>query len=73
MSYLEDRTVEIIQIEQQNEKIILINNNTRDRWDNIKCFNIPHVGIPEEGAGSVFEEIMAENFHNLGKETDIQV
>ena len=32
------------------------------------------VGVPEEkkGAENLFEEIMAENFYNLGKETDIQ-
>ena len=26
-----------------------------------------------KGAGNLFEEIIAENFPNLGKETDIQV
>ena len=35
------------------------------------------MGIPEGGerkrAGNLFEEIIAENFPNLGKETDIQI
>ena len=38
--------------------------------------NICVVGVTEEeetekGAGNLFEEIIAENFPNLGKETDI--
>ena len=49
-----------------------------DLWDSIECANLCIIGIPEgEGGGkgneNVFEEIMAENFPNLKKETDIQV
>ena len=49
-----------------------------DFWDNIKCTPICIVDIPEgeereKGAENLFEEIIAENFPNLGKETDIQV
>ena len=45
-----------------------------DLWDSIECANLCIIGIPEgEGGGkgneNVFEEIMAENFPNLGKET----
>ena len=49
----------------------------RDLWDNIKHFNLYTIGIPdgeekEWGIENIFEEIMAENFQNLKKETDIQ-
>ena len=45
----------------------------RDFWDNIKHTNICIIGIPEgeerqKGAENIFEDIRAENFHNLGKE-----
>ena len=51
--------------------------NIRDLWDNIKWTNIHIIGIPEgeekeRGIENTFEEIMAENFPNLKKETDIQ-
>ena len=49
----------------------------RDLWDTIKCTNIYNTMDPEEerekGVESIFEDIIAENFPNLGKETDIQV
>ena len=45
----------------------------RDFWDNIKCTNIHIIGVPEEeeqekGPEKIFEEIIAENFPNMGKE-----
>ena len=49
----------------------------RDLWDNTKYTNIHIKGVPdrEEGewAGKLSEDIIAENFPNLVKETDIQV
>ena len=51
--------------------------NLRDLWDNIKCTNIQTIGIPEEeekkGYEKIFEEIIAENFPNMEKETVNQV
>ena len=52
--------------------------NLRDLWDNIKCTNICITGVPEgeerkEGAENISEDIIAENFPNLGKKTDIQL
>ena len=52
--------------------------NRTDLWDNIKHANLCIIGIPEgedreKGIENVFEEIMAENFPKLKKETDIQV
>ena len=50
----------------------------RDFWDNIKHTNIHIIGVPggkerAKGPEKIFEEIMAENFPNMGKETLIQV
>ena len=45
----------------------------RGFWDNIKYTNIYLIGFPEKegkqkGAENSFQEILAENFPNLGKE-----
>ena len=50
----------------------------RDLWDNIKCTHISIIGVlegkeKEKGTENLFEDIVAENFPNLEKETDIQV
>ena len=50
----------------------------RDLWDNIKCTNIRIIGVPEEedkkkGTEKIFEEIIVENFPNMGKEIVNQV
>ena len=50
----------------------------RDLWDNIKCTNIRIIGIPEEeekkkGTEKIFEEIIVENFPNMGKEMVNQI
>ena len=49
----------------------------RDLWDNIKHTNIWIIGVPEEerekGPEKIFEEIIAENFPNVGKEINSQV
>ena len=47
-------------------------------WDNIKHINVHITRVPEgeereKGAENIFEGVIAENFPNLGKETDIQV
>ena len=44
----------------------------RDVWDNIKHTDIRIIGVPEKeekkkGTKKIFEEIIAENFPNLGK------
>ena len=46
----------------------------RDLWDNITPTNIHIIGVSEEekrekGPEKIFEEVIAENFPNLGKET----
>ena len=72
---LEDRVVEITAIEQNNEKIMKqIENNLRDLWDNIKHTNICIIRVPEgaekeKGPKKIFEDIIAEKFPNMRKET----
>ena len=43
-----------------------------DLWDNIKRNNIRIIGVPEgeereKGPEKIFEEIIVENFPNMGK------
>ena len=50
-----------------------IEGSLRDLWDNIKRTNIRIIGVPEEqekrkGTEKIFEEIIVENFPNMGKE-----
>ena len=50
----------------------------RDLWDNFKHTNIQVLRVPEEegkkkGSEKIFEEIIVENFPNMGKETVNQV
>ena len=79
ISNLEDRMVEFTAVEQNKEKRMKRNEDSlRDLWDNIKSNNIRVIEVPEgeereKGVENVFDAIMAENFPNLKKETDIQV
>ena len=55
-----------------------IEDSLRDLWDNIKRTNIQNIGVPEEeekkkGTEKIFEEIIVENFPNMGKEIVNQV
>ena len=54
-----------------------IKDSLRDLWDNIKHINIQIRGVPEEedkkGNEKIFEEIIVENFPNMGKEIANQV
>ena len=52
--------------------------NLRDLWDNIKWNKIRIIGVPEgeereKGPEKIFEEIIVENFPNMGKEIATQV
>ena len=70
----EDKIVEITAAEQNKEKRMQrIEDSLRDLWDNIKRSNIRIIGVPEEeekkkGTEKIFEEIIVENFPNMGKE-----
>ena len=53
-------------------------NRLRELRNSIKCNNIYIIGIPEaeetkQGAETLFKKIIAENFPNLGKKTEIQI
>ena len=79
ISDLEDKTVEIPTTEQNKEKRMKrIEDSLRDLWDNIKCTNIRIIGIPAEeeknkGTEKISEEIIVENFPNMGKEIVNQI
>ena len=66
-----------ITFEEQN-KVKRTEDSLRDLWDNIKYTNIQIIGVPEEeenknGYEKIFEEIIVENFRNMGKEIVNQV
>ena len=71
--------MEITTAEQNKEKRMKgAENSLRDLWDNIKRTNIRIIGVPEEeekkkGTERIFEEIIVENFPNMGKERVNQV
>ena len=76
ISELEYKMVEIT-FEEQN-KVKRTEDSLRDLWDNIKYINIWIIGVSEEeekkkGYEKIFEEIIVENFHNMGKEIVNQV
>ena len=79
ISDLEDKIVEITTAEKNKEKRMKrIKDSLRDLWDNIKCTNIRIIRVPEEekkekGTEKLFEEIIVENFPNVGKEIVNQV
>ena len=71
--------VEFTAAEQNKEKRMKRNEDRlRDLWDNIKRNNIHIIGVQEgeereKGAENIFEEIIVENFPNMGKEIATQV
>ena len=66
--------VEITAKEQnKEERMQRMEDNLRDLWENTKHTNIQIIGAPEEeekkkGSEKIFEEIIVENFPNMGKE-----
>ena len=78
ISEMEDRLVEITTTEKNKEKWMKRNEDSlRDHWDNIKHTTIWFRGVSEgeerkKGPMIIFEEIIAENVMNMGKETLIQ-
>ena len=50
----------------------------RELWDNVKRTNTRIIGVPEgeereRGTENIFQEIIAENFPNMGKEPLTQI
>jgi len=76
---LEDKMVEITGAEQSKERRMKRNEDSlRDLWDNIKCINICIVEVSEreereKRPEKIFEDTLAENFPNMGKEIVNQV
>ena len=73
-----DRMVIITAAEQNKKKRMKRNEDSlRDLLDNIKCTNIHIIGVSgeerEKGYEKISEEIITENFPNMGKETVNQV
>ena len=71
--------VKITAKEQNREKRMKRNEDSlRDLWDNIKHMNIWIIVVPKEeekekGSEKIFEEIIVENFPNMGKEIATQL
>ena len=71
--------MEITTAKQNEEKRMKrTEDSLRDLWGNIKYINIRIIGVPEEeekkkGTEKIYEEIIVENFPNMGKEIVNQV
>ena len=71
---MEDRVVEITVTEQNKETRMKKNKDSlRHLWDNVRCTNIhiidpppPQGEVREKVSEEIFEEIIAENFPNMG-------
>ena len=69
-------------MEQIREKRLKRNEvSLRELWDNVKCNSVCIIGVPEgrerererKGQKKIFEEVIAENVPNMGKESLIQI
>ena len=71
--------MEITDAEQKREKRVKTNEGSlRELWDNNKCTNIHVIGGPEgeereKGTEKIFQEIIAKNYRNMGKERLTQI
>ena len=71
--------MEITDAEQKREKRLKTNEESlRELWDNVKCTNIHIIGAPEgeereKETEKIFQEIIAENFPNIGEEPLTQI
>ena len=71
--------MEITEADQRKIKRIQRNDDSlRDLLDNIKCTNIPSIGVPEEeekkkGYEKVFVEFVVKIFPNIEKEIATQI
>ena len=75
---LQDRVVGIPKVQKEKKRNKKNQNSLKALWDNIKYTIICRIGVPEreereKGAEILFEEMIAENFPYMGKETEIQI
>ena len=78
ISDTEDTIMENNEAEKKRKKKLDHEGRLRELSDSIKHNNTCIIGVPEKekmekGAESLFEQIIAENFPNVGKGTDIQI
>ena len=85
ISRIEERAAEITQPEQIKKRDrewerrnVFNEDSLRELWDNIKDTDSHSIGVPEgeerrKGLDTIFEDIIAENFPNIGKERNIQI
>ena len=79
ISEMEDRWVEMTDAKQKRGKRLKTKEERlRELWDNVKHTNIRIIGVPEgeereKGTEKIFQEIIAENFPNVGKEPLTQI
>ena len=78
ISYIEDKLMEKNEAEKKREtKAKEHNSRIREFSDSLKKNNIRIIRVPEEkerqiGVEGLCEQIIAKNFPNLGKDTDIK-
>ena len=66
-------------MQNRREKRLKTNEESlRELWDNMKHSNIRIIGVPEgeereKETERIFQEIIAENFPNMGKESLTQI
>ena len=76
ISKIEERAAEITQPEQKKKterENVSNEDSLRELWDNIKDTDTHSIGVPEgeerrKELETIFEDIIAENFPNTGKE-----
>ena len=74
ISDLEDTMVEFTAMEQNKQKRMKRNEDSlRDLCNNIHIIGVPEGEEREKGPKKIFEEIIVENFPNMGKEIATQV
>ena len=79
ISEVEDWLAEIMDADQKREKRLKTNEESlRELWDNVKRTNIGIIGVSEgeereKETEKIFQEIIAKNFPNRGKESLIHI
>ena len=79
MSDIEDKLMARRETEEKREKQLKDHEDRlREINDSLRKKNLRLIGVPEgaerdKGPAYVFEQIIAENFPNLGRETGIQI
>ena len=78
ISEVKNTLMEITDTEQKRENRLKRNEDRiRELWNNFKHINICIIGVPEgekreKGVEKISEEITAENFPNMGKESSLK-